>query len=374
LLPSKGAPLRQRTAINDTRGHISELLAKAINKGALDQEMSAEEKKRLLPFLKAYGDLADDMTFKGTERSGLKVTHGTADQIAEGFAPVPLQKLLENEQLPLSLFEDNIMMQATMFQPVGGMDQLPMGFQRAIKSPILRQAEVISIRQDTHGVSVAIKDFKTRKSSAVKADYAIVTLPFTVLSKIDNNFDKPVKQAIGGLHFDHASKVAFESPRFWERDQIYGGISFVGGETGLVWYPSWGLHTDKGVLVACYAIGGQKFATRPLAEQIAMSSAVVERLHPGKADQMGKPIAVNWSKIPYNYGAWANWNPEAGGREMPNTKPGYTLLNQPHGRVHFCGAHLSQMPGWQEGAVLSAHRTINTLVSQAGAKAAPAKG
>ncbi len=47
----------------------------------------------------------------------------------------------------MSLFEENIEMQATMFQPVGGMDQIPMGFQRAIKSPILRQAEVTSIRQ-----------------------------------------------------------------------------------------------------------------------------------------------------------------------------------------------------------------------------------
>jgi monoamine oxidase len=128
LLPSNGSPMRQRTAINDTRGYVSELLAKAINKGALDQDMTADEKQRLLPFLKAYGDLADDMTFKGTERSGLKVAHGAADQIAEGFAPTPLQKLLENERLPMTMFEDNIMMQATMFQPIGGMDQIPLAF------------------------------------------------------------------------------------------------------------------------------------------------------------------------------------------------------------------------------------------------------
>ena len=44
--------------------------------------------------------------------------------------------------------------------------------------------------------------------------------------------------------------------------------------------------------------------------------------------------------------------------------PTYRLLNQPHGPVHFAGAHLSQTPGWQEGAVLSAHRTIAALASQ----------
>jgi monoamine oxidase len=197
-----------------------------------------------------------------------------------------------------------------------------------------------------------------------------------VLSKIDNNFDKPVKQAIAGVIQEHANKVAFESSRFWEREQIYGGISFVGGETNLVWYPSSGFLTDKAVLVACYGVGGiaEKFARRPIAEQIAMSSGVVDRLHPGKAREMSKPIVVNWSKIPYNLGAWANWNPEAHGREIATTKPGYALLNKPHGRVHFCGSHLSQMPGWQEGAVLSAHRSINTLVSQAGATAKPMAG
>ncbi|MEJ0023810.1 MAG: FAD-dependent oxidoreductase [Alphaproteobacteria bacterium] len=45
------------------RTHLRTCLAKAINKGALDQDMTVEEKQRLMPFLKAYGDLADDMTF-----------------------------------------------------------------------------------------------------------------------------------------------------------------------------------------------------------------------------------------------------------------------------------------------------------------------
>ena len=42
----------------------------------------------------------------------------------------------------------------------------------------------------------------------------------------------------------------------------------------------------------------------------------------------------------------------------------YRLLNRPHGRVHFAGAHLSQTPGWQEGAVYSAQRTIAALNDQ----------
>jgi hypothetical protein len=43
-----GKPLEMRQAVNDTRGAISELLAKAVNRGALDQELTVHDKERLL--------------------------------------------------------------------------------------------------------------------------------------------------------------------------------------------------------------------------------------------------------------------------------------------------------------------------------------
>ena len=48
---NQGRPLQQRQVINDTRGHVSELLAKAIKRGALDQEMTAADKERVVEFL-----------------------------------------------------------------------------------------------------------------------------------------------------------------------------------------------------------------------------------------------------------------------------------------------------------------------------------
>lgn len=74
-------------------------------------------------------------------------------------------------------------------------------------------------------------------------------------------------------------------------------------------------------------------------------------------------MVVNWSKIPFNYGPWPDWQGQAG-QEGHMDSPAYRLLNRPSGRVHFAGAHLSQTPGWQEGAVFSAHRTIAALADQ----------
>ena len=58
---------------------------------------------------------------------------------------------------------------------------------------------------------------------------------------------------------------------------------------------------------------------------------------------------------------------EVDGERVAKQALAYVLLNkEPKGRVYFSGAHLSQMPGWQEGAVLSAHRTIGFIANRVG--------
>jgi monoamine oxidase len=51
-----GKSVEMRQAVNDTRGALSELLGKAVNRGALDQELTTHDKERLLAFLRQYGD------------------------------------------------------------------------------------------------------------------------------------------------------------------------------------------------------------------------------------------------------------------------------------------------------------------------------
>jgi monoamine oxidase len=360
-----GKSIQMRAAVNDTRGYISELLAKAIRRGALDHDLTPDDKAKLLPFLKFYGDLGPDMAFKGTERSGFAQVPGAAAEFGVDRPPVPLHDLLANRQLPLTLFEETVYMQATMFQPVGGMDRIPAGFERAITSPVIKNAEVMQIRQGDKGVKVTWRDRVTGQTRVIQADYSIITIPLIVLARIDTNFAPAVKQAIASVPYDYSNKIGFESARFWEREQIYGGISFVGGETNLVWYPSGGMHGDRGMLLACYGSGAaaKTFAARPIPEQIAIARGVVEALHPGHGAQLEKATVVNWSKIPFNLGPWPAYGGN-GGQEGHIADPNYVLLNQPQGRVYFSGAHLSQMPGWQEGAVFSAHRTIGLLASR----------
>lgn len=360
-----GAPIQLRQGINDTRGHISELLAKAVNRGALDAELTLEDKEKLLPFLKTYGDLTGDYRFLGTERSGFDQVPGAADQFARARKPVSLRDLLANPQLRATIFEDNINMQATMFQPAGGMDRIVDGFARAIRSPVVLDAEVTSIMRRGETVAVTWRDRKSGAVSRLTADYAVITIPLALLANIPANFDPPVAHAVASVPNAFSNKIGFDAPRFWEKQQIYGGISWVGGDTSLIWYPSNDLHTERGMLLACYGSGPRAaaFAALPLSEQIAAARAAVGRVHPGHEASLTSPVVVNWSKVPFSMGPWPDWYGQAG-QEGHMDSPTYRLLNQPHGPVHFAGAHLSQTPGWQEGAVLSAHRTIAALASQ----------
>jgi monoamine oxidase len=84
---NKGRPLQQRQVVNDTRGHVSELLAKAIKRGALDQEMTAADKERVVEFLRAYGDLSPDLFYKGSTRSGFRTLPGASFDVGGAARP-----------------------------------------------------------------------------------------------------------------------------------------------------------------------------------------------------------------------------------------------------------------------------------------------
>jgi monoamine oxidase len=374
LLQSDGAfagkPIQERQAINDFRGRIAELLSKAINRHALDQELTPDDRERLIAFLRDYGDLPKDNLYQGSERAGFKVLPGPYDQIGVKRDPLSLRDLLHDTDLTDMMFEDSINMQATMFQPVGGMDHIPAAFHRSIRSPLLLGAEVSGIHQSADEVEIIYLDRSNGHNHKLSADYVVCTIPLPVLASIDTNFSPPVKQAIAGAQYDHAAKVAFESPRFWEAEQIYGGLSFGGPDTGSVWYPSTGFQSARGIILGAYVAGkpAKAFEALAIAKQIEMARNAVDKLHPGYGSCLSAPVAVDWSRIPYNLGPWIHWS------DSPSDTNTYRLLNQPEGRVYFSGAHLSQLPSWQEGAVLAAHRTIALIADRVAATRPAVRG
>ena len=161
------------------------------------------------------------------------------------------------------------------------------------------------------------------------------------------------------MQYDSAYKVAWDAPRFWEKEaNIFGGISYLQQQIDAVWYPSAELFSKRGVLIAGYSlesISAPGQFPNP-EEMIASSRRSVELLHPGHGKDLSNPVYISWGRIPYNLGSWIS----EGTRLHPAEKS-LATLQQPDRRVYFAGDHTSHIVGWQEGAALSAHRVINQL-------------
>ncbi len=310
-----GKPIRQAQAINDTRGHVAELLAKCVQQGALDQAFTQDDHAAVMEFLKTYGALGKNYQYTGSSRSGDQQLPGAGDQIEIPRAPLSFSDLLKSKFCQPMLFEELLDMQATMFQPVGGMDRIPYAFARSLGDVVRYNSPVTEIRKTTDGVRVLYRKGESGPVESVEAAYCICAMPLTILKTIPNDFAPRVKSAIEQVVYDSAYKIAWESRRFWEQDgdEIYGGISFLTtGPISLVWYPSAKLMSKRGVLISGYAVENwTEFGKLPSHEaKIAASRAAVEKLHPGKSKELEKPIYMSWGKVPYSLGSWVSRGPD----------------------------------------------------------------
>lgn len=86
-----GRKVHAREAVTDIRGYISELLAKAINQNALNQNLTTEDKEKMVEFLRTYGGLNPDLLYKGSSRRGYAVPQGAGAQPGEVEAPYDLR-------------------------------------------------------------------------------------------------------------------------------------------------------------------------------------------------------------------------------------------------------------------------------------------
>ena len=364
---------RDRQMVNDMRGRIGEMLAKAIDAGALDKEMPKGELEMFRQFLQPYSAIGRAGVYSPRDgRSGFEIE--PAGYAVEGK---PLEGLALKDMLPSRavvlpyLFETIFDQQATMLQPVGGMDRIAEALYAQVKPSVRLRTPVTAIRRIGERVRIE------HGGSATEADYAIVTLPANLLARIPNDFSKPKAAALKGVTYLPSVKVAFEAPRFWETDEhLYGGLAWTDRLNENVMYPSDGFHNEKGVLVAAYAAGWthpdnpQKFAALSDSERIRISRESVEALHPGKSRLLAKSVTVGWGGVPWSEGVGALWNggpPNFGGRGEA-----YAELLKPEGPVVFAGEHLSYVGLWQEGAALSAHEALKLVQAMAAEKATAA--
>jgi monoamine oxidase len=175
---------------------------------------------------------------------------------------------------------------------------------------------------------------------------------------IPNNLSPGYQKALASLGRGKFFKIGFQmSERFWEREGIFGGITTTNQKINQLWYPSHGIHSQKGVILGTYAFRNQSdfFERMTPEERLKFAAGCGDRIHDGYSSYIEAGVSVPWGRMNHMMGCGADWTPEV--REQS-----YDLLRRPDsGRHYMVGDQISYHSSWQEGALASAEFALLDL-------------
>ncbi|MEV0318237.1 flavin monoamine oxidase family protein [Streptomyces sp. NPDC050658] len=355
-----GAPWHNRRVANDTRGHLAALLSATL---AEDDEHT----QALRSLLRKFGDLNADGEYQGSTRSGYAKpldVHG----FPTAAPPLPLADLVASRFWDSPFYQPvDHLWQATMFQPVGGMDKIVDALTRRIADEYDVQvelgAEVNGIELTDDGVEVGY--LQGGETHTRTADLCVSNIPLPVLKELTlTGFSVGFENAVGLVGFAPTCKVGWQANRrFWEddRNQIYGGISWTDHPITQMWYPSNDCFSATGTLTGAYNFGdnAREMGKRGPADRLSLALEGAAQLHVEFNDRETVPpelgVSIAWHKVPHQLGGWAAWDPDD-----PDHMTAYKELLEPEGNGSFyvVGDQASPLPGWQEGAMMSAQYVV----------------
>ncbi len=244
--------------------------------------------------------------------------------------------------------------ETTRYKIDGGNDKLPRAFAEKLKEKIHYGSPVVRIEQDSVRVrAIAVQSGFHR---TFEADRLICALPFPPLRRVEVQppFSERRRKAIAQLRYDTVTRVILQCrSRFWEKDGCNGfGSSDLPQE---VFHPTFDQPGTRGLLASYMLAGvGQRAGAMNPEARTAFVSQEMEKMHPGLLDHLEGCVAKVWPADPWAGGAGSEYSPG----QLTTLSVG---LEQPEGRVHFAGEHISAWPYWMQGALQSGLRAAKEV-------------
>jgi len=237
-----------------------------------------------------------------------------------------------------------------MYRIDGGNDRLATELAKRLGARVHLGTEVAAVSHRGQGVRATVKSRRTQ--SQISADYAVLTLPCTLLRRIPITPALPAQQhdAIAGLKYGRATKTLLQfSKRFWRipgRPRAFGSpLPF-----GAVWDGNEEQRGRAGIL-SLLAGGGASDASQAIVARqgpLALAESL-EWLGSKRATLVGSRQFA-WEEDPFSRGGYAFFDPAFD----PSLR---AWLARPFGRLFFAGEHTSiKFQGYMNGAVESGRR------------------
>ncbi len=238
-----------------------------------------------------------------------------------------------------------------MYRVEGGNDRLAEGLASALAKPVVLQAPLVGVAQDSHKVRVKVSGDR-RGLDEVTTDYLVLAVPASLARDIEWTPRLPDAQheAIARLKYGFATKTLLQfDRRFWQvsgRARAYGTDLTIGA----AWDANEGQPGQQGI-VALLAGGSISNATEALLQRGGLEALVQELGWFGAADaRLVVSQSLRWEDDRWARGGYAYFDPG-----YPPTLRQW--LARPFGRVLFAGEHTSRRwQGYLNGAVESGLR------------------
>jgi monoamine oxidase len=401
-----GEPVVDRRLANDPRGYFAEYLyqnssafLKYMNSRPQEKALGSGDIDDLKVWLKSFGSLDEEGKYVGSSRSGYVVLPLTEDGVIE--PPLPFKDILDSGFWNLNFYQpEDYHWQTTSFQPVGGMDMIVHALYREVKKmggKVELKAPVTKIERRGDAWGVSFGDHKT-----IVAHKCISNIPMPLLKgKVqEKDFSKDYWAALDQImdcptFLQATCKVGWQSDRkYWQDPEdnneipIFGGISRIDTDRmDQMWYPSNDYHDNTGILTGAYNYHEDAELWGEHKPEFRMDEARrgAKKLHGEDfSKQLRNGVSIAWQNIPAQRGGWVEWSElEAGASEESKAATAMlhrvkSALNKDEPKRHsseWCynqlqkedsgffvtGDQVSQMPGWQEGAMGSALQIFGML-------------
>ncbi len=436
-----GHPIVSRRLDHNTRGYIAEMVYKNANNLISDIKPNStkDEKfsmaKKLQDLMISFGDLGPQGNYNvGASADGRDDNNRTSDRA--GFEVLPgvnsgvtaeqldLGSLLNSEFWKTNFYQSqDFLWQPTLFQPVGGMDQVQHAFAQQVgalggtihlNSPVQK----IDWNEEDQQFEVHVTTLGSNECKVYKADYCFSNVAMPFLEKIlsdrlqnpatEKGFDKSFKNGLAAVY--HAqnnpnhddgfpnrflactTKVGWQAERcLWQGSSIttyhdketgedmigvekseigvvpiFGGISRTDNEIVQIWYPSNDYHDQKGILTGCYNYSKNAYnmGRLPIKERLDSARDGAKLFGEKFGGGLQNGVAIAWQHMPYIKGGWAQWH--LVGQDTSESVKHFNQLIQGTGidgskepNFFIIGDQLSSLPGWQEGAIAAALNALS---------------
>ncbi|MFA6113234.1 MAG: FAD-dependent oxidoreductase [Sphingomonas sp.] len=382
--PLKGKPQVYRQIDHNLRGWLAQLVHEHAAEllGAPSLGIPEGERRALVAKFKSlmvsFGELDEKGRYAPTagtagfenaiSRAGFDILPGVAaGEIAKA---IKLEDLLASEYWKQTRFYQPVdfLWQQTIFQPVGGMDQVQRAFARKVAElggTIHLNSPVTSIGWDAKRKEFVVQVAKIGSDETIeyRADYCFSNLAMPFLEKLlsddlrggkgKSGFAEPFKQGLDAVFAAQArprvdpegkyqdkflaatTKVGWQGDRtLWQgrlithehEDDlklttlvvpdseegvvpIFGGISWTSHDIVQIWYPSTAYHDRKGILTGAYNFGqiAADWGRKTVDERLKLAREGARQFGKKFGNGLQEGLAIAWQNMPYIKGGWAYW-------------------------------------------------------------------